>query len=161
MVVDKNQAMINYLNTCTAIQNNPLYFNFINAKNDNKQIITLTNEKAIAKTYVDGSVLKMYSLVIVDFKSIAYKPVVKQTGYSDENVEDMLSVQQIIDWIDEQNEAHNYPDFGTDCVVENISATSDNPMLDGIDTSISPALAQYSITIEVTYLDTSKVLWGK
>lgn len=160
-MVDKNQAMIDYLNTCPNIQTNPLYFNFINAKNDNKQIITLTNEKTVAKTYVDGSVLKQYSLVIVDFKSIAYKPVVKSAGYSDENVEDMLSVQQIIDWIDTQNDAQNYPNFGTDCVIEKISATSDNPVLDGIDTSISPALVQYSITIVVTYLDTSKVIWGK
>lgn len=159
-MVDKNQAMIDYLNACPLIQNNPLYFNFINAKNDNKQIITLTNEKALAKTYIDGSVLKQYSLAIVDFKSLAYKPIAKTSGYSDENVEDMLSVQQIIDWIDTQNEAHNYPNFGNNCVIEEISATSDNPMLDGIDTSISPALVQYSITIVVTYLDKSKVIWG-
>ena len=160
-MVDKNQAMVNYLKTCPAIQNNPLYFNFINAKDDNKQIITLSNEKAVAKTYIDGSVLKQYSLALVDFKSIAYKPIVKSVGYSDENVEDMLSVQQIIDWIDEQNDAHNYPDFGDECIIEKISATTENPMLDGIDTSISPALAQYSVTIVVTYLDTSKVIWGK
>ena len=160
-MVDKNQAMIDYLNTCPAVQSNPLYFNFINAKNDNKQIITLTNEKAVAKRYVDGSQLKQYSLALIDFKSLAYRPVVKEAGYDDENVEDMLSVQQIIDWIDTQNEAHNYPNFGTDCVIEEISATTDNPMLDGIDTSTSPALVQYSITIVVTYLDTSKVIWGK
>lgn len=160
-MVDKNQAMIDYLSTCPAIQSNPLYFNFINAKNDNKQIITLTNEKAVAKRYVDGSQLKQYSLALIDFKSLAYRPVVKTAGYDDENVEDMLSVQQIIDWIDTQNEAHNYPNFGTDCVIEEISATTDNPMLDGIDTSTSPALVQYSITIVVTYLDTSKVIWGK
>jgi len=160
-MVDKNQAMIDYLNTCPAVQSNPLYFNFINAKNDNKQIITLTNEKAVAKRYVDGSQLKQYSLALIDFKSLAYRPVVKTAGYDDENVEDMLSVQQIIDWIDTQNEAHNYPNFGTDCVIEEISATTDNPILDGIDTSTSPALVQYSITIVVTYLDTSKVIWGK
>lgn len=160
-MVDKNQAMINYLSACPAVQSNPLYFNFINAKNDNKQIITLTNEKAVAKRYVDGSQLKQYSLALIDFKSLAYRPVVKTAGYDDENVEDMLSVQQIIDWIDAQNESHNYPNFGTDCVIEEISATTDNPILDGIDTSTSPALVQYSITIVVTYLDTSKVIWGK
>lgn len=160
-MVDKNQAIIDYLITCPAIQSNPLYFNFISAKDKSKQLITSANERVLDRTYIDGSVLKTYTATIIDFRAMAYKAVVKQLGYSDENIEDMWNVQDLINWISEQDELHNYPDFGDDCVVEEIRTTTENPVLDGIDTSTTPPLAQYSFTIEVKYLDTSKVIWGK
>lgn len=160
MSIDKNKAIIDYLITCPKINSNPLFFNFINAKNDNKQIITLSNDVAIQKPYIDGTVLKQYSFTIVDYKSVAYHAIVKTAGYSNENVDEMLEVQDIIDWITEQNDIDNFPDFGSDCVVEEIKALTENPRLNGIDVSVSPALARYSVSIRVTYLDISKKLWS-
>ena len=160
-MVDKNQAIIDYLITCPAVRENPFYFNFISAKDKNKQLITSANERVLDRAYIDGSVMKTYTATIIDFRSIAYKAIVKQSGYADENVEDMLDVQGIINWISEQNDLHNYPDFGSDCIIEDIKTTTENPALDGIDTSTTPPLAQYSFTIEVNYLDTSKVIWGR
>ena len=158
-MVDKNQAVIDYLITCPSIQNTPLYFNFINAQDDNKQIIILANDKAINKSYIDGSVLKRFTFTIIDFKSITFIPIPKQEGLSNENVEDMSTVQAIIDWISEQSDARNYPNFGEDCIVEDIRTTTDNPNLNGVDNSLVPALAKYSISIQVDYLDTSKMIW--
>lgn len=160
-MVDKNQAIIEYLITCPSIKDSPLYFNFIQARDNNKQIITMNNDKVINRRYIDGSVLKQYSYTIVDFKSLAYKAVVKTAGYQDENVLDMATTQSLIDWISEQNEQKNYPNFGKDCIVEEIRTTTENPMLDGVDTSTNPALVQYSITVEVVYLDVSKVIWKR
>lgn len=160
-MVDKNQAIIEYLIECPSIKNSPLYFNFINAKNDNKQILTAGNEKSINRRYIDGSIMKRYTFTIIDFKSIAYKAIVKQPGYPDENVADMLDVQGIIDWITEQNEERNFPDFGEECIIEEISSTTDNPSLNGIDSNVTPALAKYSMAIQVDYLDISKKLWKK
>lgn len=160
-MVDKNQAVIDFLITCPQIKENPLFFNFINAKEDNKQIITVANDKAINRRYVDGSVLKRYTFTIIDFQSIAYRAIVKQEGYPDENVEDMFNVQSIMDWITEQNALRNYPNFGTDCVIEEMRTTTENPNLNGIDTSVSPVLAKYSIAIQIDYLDISQVVWGK
>lgn len=160
-MVDKNQAIIEYLLTCPAILNSPLYFNFIQARDNNKQIVTMHNDKVINTRYIDGSVLKQYSYSIIDFKSLAYKAIVKTSGYADENVLDMATTQSIIDWISEQNELRNFPDFGENCIVEEIRTTTENPILDSIDTSTTPALVQYSITVEVIYLDTSKVIWQK
>lgn len=158
-MVDKNQAVIDFLITCPIIQKSPLYFNFINAKDDNKQIITIANDKNIQRPYIDGSVLKRYTFTIVDFKSIAYNAIVKQTGYPTENVLDMLEVQDIIDWITEQADAQNYPDFGEDCFIDDMRATTENPNLNGVDNSVKPSLAKYSVSIQIDYIDNSKKIW--
>ena len=70
-------------------------------------------------------------------------------------------IQAIVDWIAVQDSEHNYPDFGESCIVEKIKTTSNNTNLNGIDASTTPALAKYSITIQVEYLDKSKVIWNK
>ena len=103
--------------------------------------------------------LKQFTFTIIDFKSVAYRAIVKDGVRVDENVEDLLDVQAIIDWIEEQNEARNFPDFGEDCIIDEITTTASNPNLNGIDSNVSPALAKYSISIQVRFLDTSKMLW--
>lgn len=156
--VDKNQAIVNFLLTCPAVRNSNLYFNFTEAEDNNKQIVTLANEKALHKTYIDGSVDKQYTFTIIEFKAMTPKPVVE--GRVDENVDDMLQVQELIDWITEQDDAHNYPNFGENCQIDSMRALTDNPNLNGIDSSISPALAKYSVSIQIDYLDTTKQLWS-
>lgn len=159
MSVDKNQAVINYIIQCPEIINSPLYFNFLNANDGTTQLLTQSNERYASKRYIDGSVLKIYSFTIVISKSTADIAVVKLEGYPNENVSDMADIQALIDWIQEQEDLHNYPNFGEDCLVEEISTTSENPHFDGIDEQVSPPLAIYSVTIEIKYLDVSKVIW--
>lgn len=159
MSVDKNQAVIDYIIRCPTIQNSPLYFNFINAEDDTNQFVTQTQERYASRQYIDGSVLKIYSFTIILYKSTADIAVVKMEGYPNENISDMSDIQALIDWIKEQNELHNYPDFGTDCIIDEIYTTTENPSFDGIDDQVSPPLAIYSITIEIQYLDISKKLW--
>jgi len=160
-MTDKNLAIIDYLLTCDFIKSTSLYFNFINAKDDTKQIIADANDVYLNRTYIDGSVLKQYQCTLVNFKSLSTKPIPRALGYEDENVTDLSTIQSIVDWIAEQNDKQIYPNFGDDCIVEAIRTTSNNPNLDGIDASTTPALAKYSITIQVDYLDTSKVIWNK
>lgn len=159
MGVDKNQAVIDYIIRCPTIQNSPLYFNFINAEDDTNQFVTQTQERYASKRYIDGSVLKIYSFTIILYKSTADIAVVKMEGYPNENISDMSDIQALIDWIKEQNELHNYPDFGNDCIIDEIYTTTENPSFDGINDQVSPPLAIYSITIEIQYLDISKKLW--
>lgn len=156
--VDKNQAVVDFLLTCPAIQNSNLYFNFTEAEDNNKQIVTLANEKALHKAFIDGVVEKQYTFTIIDFKAMTPKPVVE--GRVDENVDDMLEVQELIDWVTEQDELGNFPDFGENCEIESIRALTDNPNLNGIDSNISPALAKYSVSIQIDYLDNTKRLWN-
>ena len=157
--VDKNQAVIDYLITCPQIRDNPLYFNFLNAKDGNKQLISSGNDKSMSKPFIDGSVMKRYTFTIIDYRSVAYQAIVKEAGYVNENVEEALDVQGIMDWIEEQNDARNFPNFGEECEVDEIRTLTDNPNLNGIDTSVTPALAKYSMSIQIDYLDKSKVIW--
>ena len=158
--VDKNQAIIDFLLTCPAIQDNPLFFNFLNAKDDNKQLIVTGNEKSINKAFIDGSIQKRYTFTIIDYKSVAYQAIVNSPLLVNENVQELLETQAIIDWITEQEDLKNYPNFGENCIIEEMRSLTDNPNLNGVDTSSSPALAKYSMSIQIDYLDTSKVLWN-
>lgn len=154
--IDKNQAVIDFLLDCPVIAYNPLFFNFLQAQDNNKQIIVQTSDTSLNKKFIDGSVMKRYLFTIIDFRSIAYQPLPKVEGYSSENVEEFLDVQGIIDWINEQADAGNYPDFGSNYIIDSMQPTSNNPSLNGVDTQVTPALAKYSITIQIDYLDKTK-----
>lgn len=164
--MDKNQAVIDFMLTCPTIRDNPLFFNAIKAQDENKEIVTIANDRIIDRKFIDGSVLKRYSFSIIDFRSISFNPVPKNTvypgtttDYTHENVEDMDEVQKIIDWVEQQQDSHNYPDFGSDCVIDGMITTSDIPNLNGIDMGATPALAKYSVTIQIEYLDNSKRIY--
>lgn len=157
--IDKNQAVINYFLQCPSIFDSPLYFNFINAGDNTNQFVTQATERYANTKYIDGSVAKIYTFILIIHKSTADIPLVKLEGYPNENMADMSDVQSLIDWIKEQDDLHNYPDFGEDCIVDSIETTTDNPSFDGINEETSPPLAVYSVTVEIRYLDISKRLW--
>lgn len=157
--IDKNQAVINYITQCPTIQNSPLYFNFINAEDDTNQLVTQSNERYVSRRYIDGSIMKVYSFTIILYKSTTDIAVVKLSGYPNENVSDMSDIQALVDWVSMQRTLHNYPNFGENCIIDDIYTTTENPNFDGIDDQVSPPLAIYSITIEIQYLDVSEKLW--
>lgn len=159
-MVDKNQAIIDFLLDCPQLAYNPVFFNAINAKDNDKQIITQSNDTSLNSKYIDGSVLRRYTFTVIDFRSVIYQPLPKVEGYVSENVEELFDVQSIMDWVNEQADLQNYPDFGEDCVIDSMRTTSDNPNLNGIDTNVTPALAKYSMSIQIDYLDTSKAVWN-
>ena len=157
--VDKNQAVIDFLLQCPQIRDNKLFFNFIDGKSDDKQIVTVSNDRNIQHPYIDGSVLRRYTFTLIDFRSVTYQAIVPTPGYQNENVEEMLDVQGILDWVVEQADARNYPDFGQDCVIDDMRTSSDTPNLNGVDTNVKPALAKYSMSIFIDYIDNTKKVW--
>ena len=159
-MTDKNQAVINFLIQCPQIRSNPLFFNFAEAQNDNKQIVTMANDKIVNKGFIDGSVLKRFTFTLIDYRSVSYQSIVKLSGYQNENVSELMDIQYIMDWINEQADLHNFPDFGSDCVIESMKTATDEPNLNGVDTSVSPSLARYSMSIVIEYLDNSKKIWN-
>ena len=160
-MVDKTKAIIEYLLTCPALENASSYFNFVQANDEDKQFATSANEKVIHEPYIDGSVEKRFTFTIIDYRSVAYQELPKLFIDTNENLEEYLDVQSIINWITEQNLLKNFPEFGEDCVIDSIATTSENPNLNGVDTNVKPALAKYSISIQVDYLDTSNCNWNK
>ena len=159
--VNKNQAVIDFLLQCPVIASNPLFFNFLNAHDDDKQIITQSDDISTNRKYVDGSVMKRFTFSIIDFRGVIYQPVPKAEGYTDRNVSEMFDVQGIMDWINLKADLGEYPYFGNDCFIDDMKTTSNTPNLNGVDASVSPALAKYSMTIQIDYLDTSKCIWKK
>jgi hypothetical protein len=161
MGIDKNQAVVDYLLQCTDIHNSPVYFNLINAQDNSIQILTTAEDKAMSRQYVDGSISKRYTFNLIVFKSISDLELVKPVGtdvFPNENIDELQDVQKLIDWIAEQKELRNYPDFGEDCIVDDIDTTTEEPRYDGINTSMNPPLAMYSISVVIEYLDTSKMI---
>lgn len=160
-MASKEESVIKFLLDCPTIRDNPTFFNFINAKPDNKQIVTSGNDARLHRPYIDGSVLKRYTFTVIDFRSVNYQPIPKGISpdiSTNENVEEYLDVQGVIDWIQDKADAYEFPDFGNMCKVEAMRALTDNPVMNGIDTQVKPALAKYSFSIQIDYIDYSKAI---
>lgn len=149
--------MLDFLNTYNDINSNSLFFNFGNVEEDAHQLNVSADEISLQKEYIDGSKLKRYTMHIDTFKSITAIPVV--TTLSAENVEDIQNVQKLLNWINEQGINHNFPDFGEDCIVEDMKVLSEKPYLLGVDDSIQPPMAVYRISVQIDYIDNTTKLW--
>jgi len=162
--MDKNKAVVNFLLTCDYIKNHPSFFNFGQAKADNKQIVTTATDIRVNEPFIDGSIKKRYTFTIIDYKSIAYNAIVLRTvddvtNPVSENLDNAFEAQQVADWITEQSSLRNYPDFGSDYVIDDMLVVTDQPNMNGIDRAVTPALAKYSISIRIDYIDYSKAIW--
>lgn len=161
--VDKNKAVIAYLLQCTDIYNSALYFNLINPKDSTIQMLTTAEDKATSKRYIDGSISKKYTFTLIIYKSMSDLEVIKPVGtddYPNENVDELQDVQKLIDWIAEQQDIYNYPDFGDKCIIDDIYTTTEEPRFNGINTEMNPPLGMYSIAVVIEYLDISKVIFN-
>ena len=159
MTVDKNTATLNFLMEYPDMQTNPLFVNFMNATDNDVQFMTDSNEVALNRKFIDGSVMKQYTFSILITRSITDLALAKD-GVLSENIDDLADIQAFMDWINEQGDNHNYPDFGENCVIEEMHTTAENPSIDGVNTEVSPALALYSMEIRIDYIDYSKVIWS-
>lgn len=157
--MDKNKAVLDLLITYTGIETSPIFINFINAKDNDVQLLTDGNEVYLNRTFVDGSVLKRYTFSLVITKSITNMALAKD-GVLSENIDDLADIQAFMDWVNAQGDERNFPDFGEDCVIEEMHTTAENPSINGINTEVSPALALYSMEIRIDYIDYSKVIWS-
>lgn len=156
--MDKTKATIAFLFTCPEVKSNPLFFNFAQADADNGQFNANATDVSINVPFIDGTVRKRYTFTLIFYKMVAHRAIID--GADDENLDYVLDVQSILDWINEQGEARNFPDFGNKCNIDNMIALTDQPNLNGVDKSSTPALAKYSISIRIDYIDTSKAIWN-
>lgn len=158
--MDRNKQVIEFLLQCDEIKNSAIYFNFINVDDGNTQILTNATDVSTNRPFVDGSVMRRYTFTLVQFKSVNDIAIPQNPDKSHENIDDMYSMQILLDWVNEQDDLHNYPDFGDKCIIEKVWTDTDEPSFDGIDDSVSPAMAAYSITINIDYIDYTKVIWS-
>lgn len=161
-MTSKNEAVVQFLMQCPVIQANPLFFNFAHEEDGNNHFITETD--TVKKRFIDGSILKQYTFTIASYSSVAHVAVAEKTEGSSsylfsQNMENMAVVQSILDWIDEQASNFNFPDFGDMCDIDSMETVTTDPDLDGIDTSVNPPIARYSVGVRLQYIDKSKMLW--
>ena len=168
-IVELNKSILDYIYECPVVAENPMYFTVAEEQDNHNQLVVSRETPQDAIEFIDGSVERRYRADILMYKSVAYHPIVTEensTGdtvpsplYPNENLVDLTDGQELIDWIEQQNDARHFPDFGIYCIIESVKTTTSRPVLNGINDTLEPPLAQYSVGIEVTYLDTTKQLW--
>lgn len=155
--MDKTQAMVQFLQTCPVIENNPLFFNFGNIRDGAHQIIMRSDDVSTRRPYVDGGVQKRFTFSIDSFKSVSYNSIIDTV--TDENLEEFAEIQSVIDWITAQNDLGNYPDFGEDVIIDSMESITERPEMLGVDDTINSPMAIYRISIRIDYLDNTKKLF--
>lgn len=155
-IAEKTNAIIEFLMTCPNVTGSPFYFNFAEIADGNTQLVKDADK--VGKTYIDGSQLKYYTFTIVSYKAVAHNPLVDEPGFIDENISNLAKVQEVIDWVNQQDEDKNYPNFGENCVIDEMKCLTEDPNLNGVDTKQNPPLAKYAFTIKIQYLDNSKAI---
>ena len=75
--MDKNQAVIEYLLNYPAVSGNSLFFNFAEESDNSTQIVTHGDDTILDETYIDGSVMKVFTFTMLIYKAVTYNPIVK------------------------------------------------------------------------------------
>lgn len=121
-----------------------LYFNVLNFEDNNLALSNISSTETILKKYLDGSKLVE---VTIPFTVSMVKSYDKGTsGLNLTNIEDM---QALIDWINTQIEADNYPDFDDGIDIEEfglLQATPSEPLVNTDD-----SLVRYQFSGQIIY----------
>ena len=136
---NKHDAVWNWLYQNEQIKR--LYFNFSDTETGNTVIATDGGNNKL-KEYTDGSILRAY-----DFALIQYLPLNTVDVNSNENAEVMFDAEQLMEWIDEQNEKRNFPIF-KGCTVTKVENLQNMPNVAGMDDT----RAKYLFSCRITYL---------
>lgn len=145
--MDYVTPFIKWLLQSDYIKNNKLFLNAVNAEDNSIQLVTQQIARNQDKKYIDGSTLHRVVFTVFDYKSISFNQFVKAMFERNENLSDLLLVNQLIDFVDDMNKKGNFPDFGENFEVQSIYCEYNTPSAPSIDSSLSPALAKYSIPI--------------
>lgn len=137
-MADKNKAVWEWIQQYQSFDK--LFYNFCMAEDGNKNFIP-NPTNYVMKQYIDGSTLRYYDFAITSFSRYSDVP------YDEENILDYKEMQKFIEWIDEQNKLRNYPNFGSNCNIIEVSNLQNNPSSSLEDKE----LAKYMIQCRITY----------
>ena len=118
-----------------------LYFNFSDTRDSNVVIATSSGNRTL-KTYMDGSEMRAYDFAIIQYKRLNTVDV-----NSTENAEIMFDVEKLMEWVDEQENRKNYPNFAG-CFVTKVENLHNMPSVAGMDDTE----AKYMFSCRITYL---------
>lgn len=138
--MNKNQAMLDYLAQFPGLQSY-LFFNSVTDEIGNTSVQTVYSEEW-EKQYVRGHGIKHYDFAVVQIRE-------QDPGTSDNNARQIQDVQEFMDWIDAQDKARNFPDFGPGARVMRIANLQNMPNFAG--TNEAGNMAKYMFQCRVTY----------
>lgn len=138
----KNQAMINFIKKYPPLYET-LYFNSTQNYPQTTSLNTVYSDYAVQE-YTCGNSDREFIFAIKQMKNY------DSSGTSDVNLQAINEVQDFMDWIDEQNELKNYPEFPENCYVYKIENLQNMPNLAGTD---DQGLAEYMFQCKVCYTE--------
>lgn len=149
--MDYITPFITWLLQSEYIKNNKIFLNAVQAKDNSLQIVTRQIARNSVKKYVNGSKEYPITFNILNYKSVTHDQLVKTMIGSNENLETLLEVNQVITFVEEMENQGNYPDFGENYEVQSVYCEYSTPSSPAIDGNLS--LAKYSIPIVCEVLE--------
>jgi hypothetical protein len=124
-----------------------MFFNFSEGGDGDTVIapVTAFNDTE-AESYVDGSSLRYYDFAIIRFANFTNDP------NGQENIDCLLDVEAGAAWVEEQDEAGNFPAFPSDCDVQEVEVL---PSSTGYVAGMDERTAKYMVQIRIEYLQTA------
>jgi tRNA G10 N-methylase Trm11 len=142
--MSKHDAMKAYLEEkVQSVVGNALSFNVSLGTPETIAFITEYSDKIIKK-YLRSGATKAYGFAILITKQFS-------EGTDDLNLLAMNMAQDFNDWIDSQNKAKAFPDFGSKCQVQKIESLQNMPNLAAVN--METATAKYMLQCRVTYFE--------
>lgn len=110
-------------------------------------LITDYNDRVVNyedEAYIDGTAPRRYSFsinLILQWSD----------GYDDVNMESMKYASRLLDWVNDQFDEGNIPDFGENAQITSIGTVSNLPAL--VSTFADEPLALYTIAARINYIE--------
>lgn len=139
-MIDKNKIVMNYLGQCPDLAD--LFFNF-GETNNGDTIFTTSGNDFIYEEYIDGTKLKWYDFTIIQFKPANTFP------NDSLNADALFDFAKIAKWVEEQDLAENYPDFGDKCEIHEFYVVPSSATVAGRDN----LGAKYMMTCRIEYTE--------
>lgn len=150
MRADKNKILINYMRQCPQID---YMYAVFSREEDNAKLFEPVTEDDYIRTFIDGGKLKRASFIISNYVSYTTAPVSSNEEVSHENLLELEEMQEIIDWFKAKAKNREYPEFGDNIQIEDMFSVYDSPNLIGVDDSMSPPIAKYTLGFVIEYIE--------
>lgn len=144
-MINKYDRIAIWLKGYTPLSTNWIYFNVTPVDAGSVSLNSVQNQRTSAVfNNGDAEVELVFVINLITYFD---------SGTSDINMEAMEEFENISDWIEKQNNAESFPDFGTD-VISNIEVLETNP---GVSVDTDENLAKYQGQYRISYLHIKEV----
>lgn len=140
-MIDKDRAMQEWIQYIPFSQH-VFLFDWLAEHQGACAIVAVADTPAI-EVYADGSALKAYNFALQI--SLRLSETTDST-----NTDNMLAMRQWQEWLDEQETAGNYPEFGDNCSCYEIENRANMPQITHIDEN---RMAKYQFPARIIYLE--------